>query len=339
MHHDDSIVILKGEEVRTVLENREQEVMDTVRATYKAHAQGQSSLPHSSFLRFPDRPSNRIIALPAYLGAEFEVAGIKWIASVPANTQRGMERASALIVLNSPETGRPWGILEASGISAARTAASAAVGAQVLSSEAKSPIGLIGCGRIAFEIVRYLRAALPEVTDMIAFDLDVARTEGFRGLVGESFPGLTVERAESIGEVLSQCPLVSFATTAGTPHVADLSSSPPGATVLHLSLRDLSAEAILASDNVADDVDHVCRERTSIHLAEQQCGHRRFVRTTLGEILLGDAPPRSSAEGVTVFSPFGLGVLDMSVARWVHKRAVEEGMGTVVESFLPPRLA
>jgi ornithine cyclodeaminase len=146
---------------------------------------------------------------------------------------------------------------------------------------------------------------------------------------------MTVEVARDAAEVVRRTSLVAFATTATVPYVRDPSLLSPESTVLHVSLRDLSPEVILHSDNVVDDVDHVCRAQTSVHLAEQLKGSRSFIRTTLSDVISDAAPPRLEGSPV-VFSPFGLGVLDLAVGRLVLTAASTTGRGHRIPAFCPP---
>src|SRR5438046_3672407 len=156
MHFELSII--NGKTVFDIVRAHRAECLRIVREAYLAHADGQSVNPDSYFLKFPDKPDCRIIALPAYLGKDFNVAGLKWIASYPANIQRGFPRASAVLVLNSYDTGYPFAILESSIISAARTAASAVLAAFWLggrSRRAPSP-GIVGTGLLARPVSGFL---------------------------------------------------------------------------------------------------------------------------------------------------------------------------------------
>ena len=334
--HNDGILILKGSEVNSLLVGRELELIQTVRMAYETHARGESSLPHSTFLRFPDNQRDRIIALPAYLGDGWEIAGIKWVASFPGNLEIGLDRASALVVLNSSRTGRPEAILEGSIISAKRTAASAALAAQCLHNGNKADrVGLIGCGLINFEIVRFLLAAQPEIKQFVVYDLDSARGEQFGRKCRKAFREVEVEAVDDVRTVLRSSTLISIATTAVSPYIDDLSEISPGSVILHVSLRDLSPEVILSSDNVVDDADHVCRAQTSIHLAEQLAGNRHFIRCALSDILSGQADARSHAGSTVIFSPFGLGILDLAVSKLVRDLGLKQGLGTIIDSFLP----
>src|SRR5438876_7499246 len=135
--------IINGKTVNDIVRAHRPECMDVVKHAYLAHARGQAINPHSYFLRFPEKPDCRIIALPAFLGDGFAVAGLKWIASYPANVQKGFPRASAVLILNSYETGYPFAILESSIISAARTAASATLAAYWLNGRSREARSLV----------------------------------------------------------------------------------------------------------------------------------------------------------------------------------------------------
>jgi 2,3-diaminopropionate biosynthesis protein SbnB len=328
------MLILRHDDVRDILRGRESELMDLVADVYRMHDEGATAVPHSLFLRFPHDARNRIIALPAFVGGDRAAAGMKWIASFPGNLDLGLPRASAAIVVNALDTGQPRALIEGSLISAKRTAASAALAAKVLSGD-RAPTGatLIGCGVINLEVLRFLAEALPTLREVTLFDNAPDRAASFAQRCRDVVPKVHVTVAVDAGRALAAHDLISIATTAAEPHL-DLERAPEGALVLHVSLRDLHPATILASQNVVDDADHVCRERTSLHLTEQQIGDRRFIDASIGQLLRGIAEFRRDPARRLVFSPFGLGALDIALAEFVRATAEERGFGVRVDDFL-----
>lgn len=328
-----SFSVISGEQVQQALAGQESEIGALVEATYRLHGAGDSVNPPSYFLRFPDRPSSRIIALPASLGGPLRVDGLKWISSFPGNTGSGLPRASAVLILNDPDTGYPYACLESSVISATRTASSAALAADKLSQGRERPlrVGFVGTGLIARYIHTHLRATGWEFKETGVYDLSADSAEGFRGYLERSgAPGRVTVHDKAEGLVRSSDLLV-FATIAGSPHVHDPAWFDHHPLVLHVSLRDLDPAILLASANFVDDVEHCLKADTSPHLAEQATGGREFIDGTLDDVLTGRVSVPT--DRTVVFSPFGLGVLDLAVGRFVHDEVVRRGELHVVDGF------
>jgi N-[(2S)-2-amino-2-carboxyethyl]-L-glutamate dehydrogenase len=329
--------VIPGAQVRRVLQGREEQIVQLVEATYRLHGAGDSVNPPSYFLRFPDRPASRIIALPASIGGQVRVDGLKWISSFPQNVAAGVPRASAVLILNDHDTGYPFACLESSIISATRTAASAALAADWLSREREGGggrpvrIGFFGTGLIARYIHTFLAATGWRFHETGVHDVSAGSAAGFRGYLEQSGTGGRITVHERAEDLIRSSDLVVFATIAGQPHVTDLSWFGHNPLVLHISLRDLAPEILLASANVVDDVDHCLKANTSPHLAEQLTGNRDFLLGTLDDVMSGLVTVPTDRP--VVFSPFGLGVLDLAVGKYVYDEVVRSGELNVIDEF------
>ncbi|MFF0968920.1 2,3-diaminopropionate biosynthesis protein SbnB [Streptomyces sp. NPDC003703] len=334
-----SFAVISGAQVRQALQGREQEITDLVEATYRLHGEGQTVNPPSYFLRFPDRPSSRIIALPASVGGRVRVDGLKWISSFPENVAAGVPRASAVLILNDHDTGYPFACLESSIISATRTAASAALAADRLTRTRPRParVGFFGTGLIARYIHTFLAGTGWSFDTVGVYDVSADSAAGFCGYLRQAAadaPGgrdarITVH--DSAEELIRSSDLVVFATVAGEPHVTDPSWFAHHPVVLHVSLRDLDPRILLEAANFVDDVEHCLKADTSPHLAEQLTGGRDFLDGTLDDVLTGRVEP--PGDRTVVFSPFGLGVLDLAVGGYVHDEVARAGNLHVVDDF------
>ncbi|PBC86987.1 MULTISPECIES: 2,3-diaminopropionate biosynthesis protein SbnB [unclassified Streptomyces] len=325
--------VISGAQVQTALQGREKHLVEVVEDTYRLHGAGASVNPPSCFLRFPDRRSSRMIALPASIGGEAQVDGLKWISSFPENVASDIPRASAVLILNDPATGYPFACLESSIISATRTAASAASAADWLSRGRPRPVrvGFFGTGLIARYIHTFLEGTGWSFDEIGVHDLSADSAAGFRLYLEQTGTAGRITVHHSAEELIRLSDLVVFATVAGRPHVHDPSWFAHHPVVLHVSLRDLAPQILLASTNIVDDVEHCLTADTSPHLAEQLTGNRDFLHGTLDDVMNGRVTV--PADRPAVFSPFGLGVLDLAVGKYVYDEVVRSGQLQVVDNF------
>jgi ornithine cyclodeaminase len=327
-----TFAIVSGKTVHSIVFGDIEGCMGVVRAGYLAHGAGRSANPNSYFLRFPDRPTARIIALPAYLGDAFDVAGLKWISSFPENVAQGLPRASAVLVLNDCATGYPFACLEASIVSAARTAASAVMATRVCADGRPLPrtLGIVGNGLIARYLYQFFIRTGWTFPNIRLYDAAPGESRRFcERLALDARHAVTHD--EAVDTLLRESDLIIFATTAGAPYVHDTGLFAHNPIVLNISLRDLGTDVILSSYNVADDIGHVLNADTSPHLTEQRVGHRGFIHATIPQLLAGERRP--GTDRPVVVSPFGLGVLDLAVGQWVYDRAKARGQLIEVPDF------
>jgi 2,3-diaminopropionate biosynthesis protein SbnB len=325
--------VISGGQVQRVLQGREKEIVELVEATYRLHGAGDSVNPPSYFLRFPDRPSSRIIALPASIGGPSQVDGLKWISSFPENVAAGIPRASAVLILNDHDTGYPFACLESSIISATRTAASAALAADWLTRDRPRPtrVGFVGTGLIARYIHTFLAGTGWSFDEIGVHDVSGEHAAGFAGYLERSDTASRIRVHDSAEALIRGSDLVVFATVAAQPHVQEVSWFAHNPVVVHVSLRDLAPQILLASTNIVDDVEHCLKANTSPHLVEQLTGSQDFLAGTLVEVM--DGGVTVPADRPVIFSPFGLGVLDLAVGKYVYDQVVSADDLHVIDDF------
>ena len=323
--------VVPGSTVKRVIDDNKKQVFDAVEGAYRLHGSGNTINPDSYFLRYPDRPSARIIALPAHVGGAVQKSGIKWISSFPENRASNLARASAVLILNDATTGYPLACIEASLISATRTAASAALAAEHISPNPfRGILGVIGTGVIARTTVQWLLFRDWKFRKIRLYDVDRKEAEHFSKWLRDQH-NLQADIQDRLEGAISDSSLILFTTTTLDPYLADEKLFEHCPTVLHLSLRDICVNVILASQNIVDDVDHCLKANTSLHLTEIAMGNRDFVSGSLVDVLekrfkLDHQRPR-------IFSPFGLGVLDIAVGSFVLEAAKSSGEAIELQDF------
>jgi len=269
--------------------------------------------------------------LPAHLGGAVQKSGIKWISSFPENRAGNLARASAVLILNDATTGYALACIEASLISATRTAASAALAAEHISAKPfEGSLSIIGTGIIARTTVEWLLFRNWKFRKISLYDLDHTEAEHFSKWLS-AHHNIKADIQNRPEDAVRDASLVLLTTTASEPYLEDKKLFEHCPTVLHLSLRDISTNVILASQNIVDDVDHCLKAKTSLHLTEMATGNRDFVSGTLVDVLNRKLKPDHARP--RIFSPFGLGVLDLAVGNFVLEKAISSHAAIEVPHF------
>jgi N-[(2S)-2-amino-2-carboxyethyl]-L-glutamate dehydrogenase len=311
--------------------------MSAIEAGFRSHAAGDFVQPLKPYLRSPrsQHIADRIIAMPAWIGGAKPVAGLKWIGSKHDNpAKRGMERASAVIVLNDPETNYPMAIMEGGLLSAMRTAAVTGVATRHLARKGFDEAAIIGCGPIGERQAQMLLEQFAEVKALRLFDLREDAANALAAQLRQRCGDLTVTVTNSAEAAIRDCPVVITCTVTDRPYLAfDWLSR--GTFLANVSIMDVERDVFLKVDKVVvDDWDQSNREKKIINLlVEAGEFSREQLHAELGEIIVGDKPGRETDDEIILLNPMGMAIDDIACAQAILGRAQDRNIGTVLPLF------
>lgn len=296
------------------------------------HAQGKYVQPLKPYLRWAgaEHIADRIISMPGYLGGERPVAGMKWVGSRHQNPGlHKLERASALTILNNPDTNYPMAVMEGGLISGMRTAAVTAVAARHLAREGFASVAIIGCGPIGRMQLSTLLEQFPSIVSVHLFDL---QADAVRSLVDEfvaDFEPVEFHIAASAEAAVRAAEVVVPCTVTDRPYIP-FEWLRSGAFVSNVSIMDIHKEVFLQVDKVVvDDWDQCNREKKVINqLVLEGRFSREQLHAELGEIVTGRRPGREADQEIILLNPMGMAIDDLACANAFYQRALSVGVGT-----------
>jgi ornithine cyclodeaminase/alanine dehydrogenase-like protein (mu-crystallin family) len=319
------VLILSHDDVLSALSP--EECADAMAAVLAAHARGEALMPLRSVVRF-DGAAGFMGLMPAWRGGAEPAFALKSICIMPGNPERGLDAHQGTVTLFDGSTGAPTAILDASALTAVRTAAVSAVATRVLAREDARVLAVLGAGVQARAHLR----ALSTVREFAEVRVYARSAEHARALADG---GATV--ASSAEEAVRGADVVVLATSAREPVVSrewlatGAHVNAIGASVA--SSRELDVDTVAASALFCDSRESLRNEAGEFRLAIEQGAitGEDHVRAELGEVLAGMAAGRTSPEELTLFRSLGLAVEDLGAAETAVARARELGLGIEVD--------
>lgn len=325
------VLMLSRDDVRQVLDM--DAAIEVVTRAHIAQARGEVVMPVRLTMRFDDRPSE-LEAMPAYIQS-LPALGMKMIDFVGTNAARGLPSIYALIVLLDPDDGRPLAIMDASYITAVRTAAASAMATTLLAREDARVLGIIGTGVQARSHLAALVRVRP-IEQVLVAGRTLERATTFVAESRSTYPEIDFRAVASARDAAAEADVIATTTTSSTPilHWADLR---PGT---HLNAigshspdtRELAGDVIANARLFVDSRGAILKESGDILMAiDERLFSAERVDCEIGEVAAGIKPARKTDSEVTLYKSGGIALQDISTAHLVHERARSCGIGIEID--------
>ena len=309
-----------------------QRAMSVISEALTLYETGQCRQPHKVVLRDSDdarsEDRGRINGLCALLHGNVRAMGMKWIASFPANLARGLPRASALIILNSLDTGLPLALIDGTLISAMRTGAVTALGSRYLAPRGARKVGMIGAGVAARTQILGLMTALPGLEEIRLVDRFPERAEAVSAECRRRWQAPVVP-VGSIAEALNDADVALIVTTAHEP-LMRAEHIKRGALTIQLAGHECEFELVSQCQKVVTDSWEAVKHRgvsTPALMHAQGLLRDQDIYANLGELILGRKPGRENEHERIHFAHSGMGVEDIALAWDVYRTACQRNLG------------
>mgnify|MGYP002515219439 CR=1 FL=1 len=331
---------------------------------------GPNSDSHGAMITFPEespfatmpKPTadRRLMAMPAYLGGDFQTCGVKWYGSNIANREKGLPRSILMFTLTDTDTGAPMAYMSANLLSAYRTGAVPGVGARHLARKDSKVVGLLGPGVMGKTSISAFMATCPKIDTIKVKGRGQKSLDSFISWVRDTYPQITtIESVDTLEEVVRGSDIVTYCNSSET---GDVSTYPevkrewvkPGC---YLSMP---AYCRLDDEMEQGDVRKVL-DNTGLYQAwfeeVPKPAHKhipiigaRFMDMVeegkmtmdqvedLGPICAGETSGRQNEEEIIILSVGGMPVEDVAWATMVYRNALERGIGVKLNLWDTPEL-
>jgi ornithine cyclodeaminase len=327
-------LVLSHAEVLELLPMKE--CIAVMREALIALAAGKAHQPLRTIIKPPD--AKGVMGLmPAYMSGDLEhqaAFGLKAICVLPGNPAKGLDSHQGAVLLSSAESGELLAMMNASAITAIRTAAVSAVATDLLARVDACSLAMLGTGVQA----RSHLAAMSQVRSLTRCRIASRHIEHAQKFAEEMRPDFSfaLEPVGTVEEALEGADLIVTATTAREPivkrewisagaHMNLVGSSIPKA-------REVDSETMAAASLFVDRRESTINEAGDYLFAVREgVIGPDHIRAEIGEVLRGDKPGRTSPEEITLFKSLGIAIEDLFAAEYLYRRAIEKSVGSWVE--------
>lgn len=324
-HPHTQILFLNKQDVDSLL--TPEDVSAAVEAVFRADGLGQVLAPIKELM--PAGGHNALFAMPGLL-RNAGVAGVKWTNFYPEQPQGLPPCWGHLLVLSHLDDGQPFAILDATTITAQRTAGGhTVVAARYLANPGARTLGVLGCGVQGQAAIQAFdrQFALERI---LVHTRTASRFAAFRAQVQDSLRA-RLQYAPNPKVLAEQSEILVTASTSHTP-VIRAEWVPQGAFVGGVfSFYDLDSSLAAQADKWV--LGHRISDRDEILENPDFAGQLDPERVygTLGEIVCGRLPGRENPRERIVFTHMGMGALDIAIGNRVVEKARARGIGRTLQ--------